>query len=277
MFVLKRLGISCICAILLAACGSSHSAKASTSQSVTSTTDLGSTTTSSTATSTTQPGVAPAVGRQTYVRTVATPALGVSVTYPELGGMASGSIEGNINAAILGAVKGYVKAFETQLGERSSGSSAQGGGPTQSQMDGSFTTEFIDSRYASFKFQLTEFAVGAATNSIIYPTLTFDLSSGRSLSLSDLFTDSNYLSKLSSLSKVQLDSKLGSNANQNLVTNGTQPSSSNFADWNMKSSGLEITFPGGQVAAVASGGTSIVIPYSDLKSIAKTGGPISQP
>lgn len=268
----KKLYSLVVAAFLLAACGSSNSTKASTSSSTSSTSS--STTTSTSSTTTTFPGVVPAVGRQSYVKTIASPSLLVNISYPELGGMASSSVEANINAAVKAAVKGYVSNFEKSLEEQGGYHPPSGSQSNPSQISGSFTTTLIDPRYASFKFMLTSFATGAASSYSQSPAVTFDLNTGQLLTLGNLFATSAYLTSLSNLSRTQLTSKLGGN-NSNLVDGGTQPNASNFSEWDLTSSGLQLSFPQGQVAAAASGVISIVIPYSQLSGIAKRPGPLT--
>jgi hypothetical protein len=209
-----------------------------------------------------------------YVKTISSPSLLANITYPELGGMASNSIQSNINTAIKIAVRGYITSFESQLGEQSGLSPSGGSGSEQSQISGSFTTEFKDAKYVSFRFLITSYAAGAASPTTTVPTLTFDLATGQQMTLSSLFANQSYLTTLSNLSRGQLQSTLGSAANVNQIDGGTQPVPSNFADWNLTNKGLELSFSQGQVAAVASGVVKIVIPYADLSGIAKNPGPL---
>lgn len=261
-----------ISALLLAACGSSHAAKTSAS---TTTSAVTTTSTSVSTTTTSAPlGPAPAVASLNYVKTISSPSLVANITYPELGGMASNTIQSNINTAIKIAVRGYVTSFESQLGERSGLSPSGGSQSVQSQISGSFTTEFKDAKYVSFRFLITSYAAGAASPSTTVPTLTFDLATGQQMTLSSLFASQSYLTTLSNLSRSQLQSTLGSAANVNQIDGGTQPVPSNFADWNLTNKGLELSFSQGQVAAVASGVVKIVIPYANLSGIAKNSGPL---
>lgn len=189
--------------------------------------------------------------------------------------MASNSLQSNINVAIKNAVHGYVTSFEAQLGELSGlNSSSGGGGSEQSQISGSFTTEFIDAKYVSFRFLVTSYASGAASPTTSVPTLTFDLGTGQQMTLESLFANQSYLTTLSNLSRSQLQSTLGSGANVNQIDGGTQPVLSNFSNWNLTSKGLEVSFSQGQVAAAASGVIKVVIPYTDLSGIAKNPGPL---
>lgn len=208
------------------------------------------------------------------MKTITSPSLVVNITYPELGGMGSNSIQSNINTAIKNAVHGYVASFESQLGEQSGLNPSGGGGSLQSQISGSFTTEFIDAKYASFRFLVTSYAAGAASPTTSVPTLTFNLANGQQMTLASLFANQSYLTTLSNLSRTQLQTTLGSGANVNQIDGGTQPVSSNFSEWNLTPKGLEISFSQGQVAAVASGVVKVIIPYADLSGIAKNPGPL---
>lgn len=262
--------------LLAASCGSSNGARTATSTTTTSTTEVGSTTSSTT---TTRPGVVPAIGLKSYVTSVQSPSLVANISYPVLGGMASGQIQGNINAAISKAVTGYVSSFQTRLEGQSTTTlpPGVGNGVTQSQISGSFIKELVDPRYVSFKFLITTYAAGAASPTTEAACLTFDLSNGQLLTLSDLFSGSSYLPALSSMAKTAVSTKLGQAGDQNLINGGTQPNAGNFSNWNLTANGLELTFSQGLVAAAAAGVVSVVLPYSGLSKLAKSPGPLTNP
>ena len=265
--------------LVAAGCGSSHNAKTS---STTTSSQVTTTTTSTTTTTTTAPpGVVPAVGLKSYVTSVPSPNLVANISYPILGGMASNQIESNINATIYKAVTGYVASFEKQLQNVSPTTTGAGGpagnGAEQSQISGSFTKELVDSRYVSFKFLISTYAVAAASPTTESESLTFDLGSGDLLSLSSLFSTTNYLQTISTLSRTAINAKLGQSANQAFVNLGTQPNATNFASWNLTNTGFELTFSQGQVAPMASGVVTIEIPYSQLSAVAKSPGPLTKP
>lgn len=267
-----------IVGLVAASCGSSKSPQAASSSTTTTTQAVTTTTTTSTTTTTT-PGVVPAVGLRSYVATIKSPDLMVNISYPVLGGMASGQIEGQVNSQILGAVKGYVSNFQTQLDGVSPtvapGSPGANSGP--SQMSGSFTKELVDSNYVSFLFQISVAAVSAASPTTETESLTFDLKSGKLLTLSDLFSGTKYLSTLSSLARTALAAKLGQGASQSFIDGGTQPNAANFACWNLTKTAFQLTFSQGKVAPTASGVVSVALPYSQLSSISKNPGPLTNP
>ena len=261
--------------LICASCGSPHHANSLSSLS-TATTEAPVTTSSTT---TTHPGVVPAIGTKSFVKSTQAPVLVANITYPELGGMASGQIEANINAAISQAVTGFVSSFEATISGETSATPPGGSvnGVTQSQISGSFTNELVDSRYVSFRFLVTTYSAGAASPSTEAHSLTFNLSNGQLLTLTDLFSGSNYLSTLSSLARSALASKLGKTADPNFIDGGTQPYAANFANWNLTASGLELTFSQGTVAASATGVVTIIVPYSAVSTVANSSGPLTNP
>lgn len=219
----------------------------------------------------------PSVRHGSYVKTFSAPSVTANIEYPKLNGTIPASIAGSINVTIVDAVKGYVSDFVSSLGERAGVASSSNGGVSASQISGSVSTELIDQRFASFKFTITTYALGAASPNSEARTLTFDLSNGKQVSLASLFATPNYLSSLSSLSRTELKKRLGQNADLPQITGGTQPYPSNFSHWNLTKNGLEITFSQGRVAAVASGIIGISIPYSKLSQIAKNPGTLTNP
>ncbi len=272
----KFLSVAVLSGLLAAGCGGSPGA--ATSSSSTTSSELTTTTTTST-TTTTQPGIVPAVGLKTYVTSVNSPSLVANISYPVLGGMASSQIQASINSSVYKAVEDYVSSFETELesANLTPVPGSAGGGASSSEISGSFTKELVDSRYASFRFLISTAASGAASPTTEAESLTFDLNSGRLLSLSDLFSSSNYLSTLSSLAKSAITAKLGQNADQAFINNGAQPNAANFASWNLTGTEFELTFSQGQVAPMASGVVTVLVPYSALSGIAKNPGPLTNP
>lgn len=273
----KFLPVLVLFGLIAAGCGGSPGA--TTASSSTTTTSEVTTTTTSSSTTTTQPGIAPAVGLKTYVTSVSSPRLVANISYPVLGGMASNQIQATINASVYKAVEGYVSSFETQLENVNPTTvpGSAGGGANSSEISGSFTKELVDSRYASFRFLISTAAAAAASPTTEAESLTFDLKTGKLLSLSDLFSSSDYLSTLSSLAKSAISAKLGQNTDQAFINNGAQPSAANFASWNLKSTEFELTFSQGQVAPMASGVVTVPISYSALSAIAKNPGPLTNP
>jgi len=118
----------------------------------------------------------------------------------------------------------------------------------------------------SIKFEMMGYVNGAAHPYHLNPTLNFDLESGKELSLADLFLpNSDYLSPISKYCVAQLNTRdIGFT---DTFTQGADPKPDNYKNWNITADGLLITFDEYQVAAYAVGPQTVVIPYSELKSL----------
>ncbi len=122
----------------------------------------------------------------------------------------------------------------------------------------------------SYVFTVTQDTGGAHPNSY-YQTFTFDSKTGQQLMLSDLFMPgSDYLSTLSSLSRSALLSQEGANAQSELIDQGTQASSTSFANFALDGANFDIFFAPYQVASYALGPQTVQIPLTQLTSILNT-------
>ncbi|SRR5579883_8154 len=93
--------------------------------------------------------------------------------------------------------------------------------------------------------------------------INFDLNSGESLALEDLFqADTNYLDQLADYSREALNKKL---KDKERIMQGTMPDADNYKIWNLSPHGLLITFEGYQVAPSRDGSQTVLIPYTVLE------------
>ncbi|TAK72009.1 MAG: DUF3298 domain-containing protein [Gammaproteobacteria bacterium] len=93
--------------------------------------------------------------------------------------------------------------------------------------------------------------------------LNFDLDSGETLSLEDLFQpDSDYLNRIAEYSRDVLNRKL---RDKGMLMEGTTPTSENYKNWNLNPRGILITFDEYQVAPYVYGTQTVLIPYSVVK------------
>jgi hypothetical protein len=107
--------------------------------------------------------------------------------------------------------------------------------------------------------------------------LNYDVKNGKKIALADLFNPkSNYLSVLSTYSSKDLKDQLRKDdmLDEDMVKSGTEPRADNYAAWTITRKGLYITFDPYQVAAYAAGPQHVLVPYSALKNIIKTDGPV---
>jgi len=143
----------------------------------------------------------------------------------------------------------------------------------RSELTASAETTLLDTRLASFRTTATTNIAGAAhpTNTVV--TASFDLSTGRRLALADLFrAGADYLDAVSSAALAQLATVPGYDAG--LARTGAAPSDANFARFSLTEHALEITFAQGQVGPYAIGMPRVTIPYSQLRPLLASPGPL---
>lgn len=109
---------------------------------------------------------------------------------------------------------------------------------------------------------------GAHPNSYL-KTLTYDLQSGRKLSLEEFFGRKVPYKFLSGYCADALKDQLGVCADEPTIETGTDPDPSNYSNYLVTDDGLEICFDAYQVASYAEGQQSVTIPYKVLEPFMK--------
>jgi hypothetical protein len=131
--------------------------------------------------------------------------------------------------------------------------------------------------YSSGSFVSYEYDVfmdtGGAHPNNFYRTLVFNLN-GDTVKLGDLFKpDSNYLERIASSSKAQIEAQIkqraGSEAVDTLIADGFSAKEENFQSFVVDSDRLRIFIPPYQAAAYAAGAFEVQIPLVDVKDILK--------
>jgi Protein of unknown function (DUF3298)/Deacetylase PdaC len=149
-------------------------------------------------------------------------------------------------------------------------------------IDVGYDVEYADDDLISVSFGEDTFTGGAHPNHDFF-ALTYDLKAGRALALADLFKPgAKYLSKISAYATQDLkgrkDPDSGENMGlaQDIFEDGAKPTLVNYSNWNITKKGLLITFPPYQVAAYAYGPQFVLIPYAQLKDIARPDGALAK-
>ncbi len=101
----------------------------------------------------------------------------------------------------------------------------------------------------------------------------YDLKNNRPLALADLFNEkADYLTFLSEYCTADLKTRFNEALN---TTEGLAPAAENFAHWNLTAGGIEFTFSNFQLGLDnATGDQSVLVPYSALKSMIQSNGPL---
>jgi len=123
----------------------------------------------------------------------------------------------------------------------------------------------------SFKFDFSFYADTAAHPGLNSLTVTYDLGQARPLALDDLFLP-GYLEFISSYCIAEL-SKQPFFAEPFSV--GATPTAENYRNWNLASSGLQITFDAYQVAPGAAGPQTVIVPWDQLSAYLNPQGPLA--
>jgi hypothetical protein len=120
----------------------------------------------------------------------------------------------------------------------------------------------------SYVFSITEDTLGAHPNTY-FRTFTFNLKTGQSLALSDLFQPTaNYVDAVSTLTRAALIKQQGSAVNPaDFINPGTTANADNFQNFAIDGSNLVIFFPPYQVASYAAGPQIVRIPLSQLSAL----------
>lgn len=196
------------------------------------------------------------------------------IIYPEFINYYDKEIEKNFNETVRGLIdkefapfEEYMKDYDTAITE------------WESYFNIEYSLQGINNNIVSINFLKDMYCAGAAHGDSYFFSLNYDLNRDRSLTFSDLFTESSdYLKIISDYSigdimKQSLES--GYPAEEEWVKRGAGPEDENFTCFNITSQGLIITFNVYQVGSYADGYKQVTIPYSVLKDVIKPDGPLS--
>ena len=127
----------------------------------------------------------------------------------------------------------------------------------------------------SISFGISEYAGGAHPNGYS-AVISYDFKSNRKLTLADLFLPGKpYLPFISRYAIGKLKARQTDPPDLEWINRGAGPKAENYKNWNLTSTGLEITFDAYQVASYAEGPQLVFIPYSELKTLINPDGPVA--
>jgi len=147
----------------------------------------------------------------------------------------------------------------------------------ESTFDSRYQVEFATNDLVSIGFIINTYFEGAAHGNYNVIVFNYDLTSGQTLKLADLFKpNSNYLKSISDYAVKSLRKQLTPDPENDWIQNGAGPEEKNYQSWNVKREGLEVTFNPYQVASYAEGPQVVVIPYTVLKDVIDPDGPLAK-
>jgi hypothetical protein len=127
----------------------------------------------------------------------------------------------------------------------------------------------------SVRLEAHDYSWPAAHGGNTSTSITFDLRSGRRISLESLFrAHSSYLSVIAQYCEEELNRRGILCGPGTLFAGGTSPTAKHYRTWNVTKDGLMITFDEYQVAAHTEGQPSVIVPYETLQTIIDPKGPL---
>lgn len=143
-----------------------------------------------------------------------------------------------------------------------------------SSFDAQYALVYQNSGLWALKFIFSGYTDGAAHPFHYSLTLNYDLEQGKALSLENLFVaESGYLTTISSFCIAELSRRdIGFYGG---FEQGAEPLEENYRNWNITLDGIMITFDEYQVAPYAVGPQTVIVPYSELKSLINPKGPLA--
>lgn len=127
--------------------------------------------------------------------------------------------------------------------------------------------------YLAIRFDISEYAAGAAHPNTAVVTKNYDLSAKRRIELRDLFVENaDYLSVIARSAKRELQKKFiadGLPPDAAWLEEGSEPKPENYETWLVAADGLHVIFGQYQVAPYAYGISEVRIPWTELTEIMK--------
>lgn len=204
------------------------------------------------------------------------PKVFVKSVFPQLSGDNDNPFLDRFNQVVNELVQGEIDDFKNQAKQTLETTKAHPDQPGKNDLYVDYNTSAIKSgqeHIISVRFSFQGFLAGMAHPYHHHLVLNYNLDTGEQIELSDLFIpDADYLTTLSDYTRKVLSKRL---TDQQMVIDGTEPKPENFKVWNIKSDGLLITFDEYLVAPYVNGAQTVLVPYSELKSILARESPIA--
>jgi hypothetical protein len=187
----------------------------------------------------------------------------VTFKKPVIGGVSAAAAT-KMNGAITAKVNSYVTAFTS----RELPALVTGASP--STLDGNYTIALNSSSLVSLRLSILTQVSGAATVGEA-GSISFDVSTGATITLSDVFTNpAAALPIITAKTRGSLSGTLGSDLKW---PGGTVPMSFFDKAWTFTPAGLEFMWSQGAIASPNAGMPTAVVAWADLKSTIKASGP----
>lgn len=207
---------------------------------------------------------------------------GIEAEYPQLTGSITPNVEKfnqNARALVLKKVSDFRKEMAPKESEGPAEATAE---PTPETMGSDlgigYTVALANDELISIEFSVGSYYSGAAHPNSYTEVLNFDLKNGKVIRLGELFNPgAKYLQAISTYSVEDLkkqSKEKNAMLDDDWIKRGAGPKAENYKSWTISRKGLAINFDSYQVGPYAAGPQHVFIPYSALKDLIKTDGPL---
>ena len=147
---------------------------------------------------------------------------------------------------------------------------------TGSYYEANYWVSLATPNLVSLTFGVSTYYEGAAHPNHHTIAFNYDITAGRALAIKDLFKPgSNYMKVISDYTIAELKKKFAPDADEEWIQRGAGANEENYKSWNITKRGLLVTFDPYQVAYYAAGPQEVTIPYSVLRNVIDSKGPLA--
>lgn len=187
----------------------------------------------------------------------------IDVEYPQIEGIEVGK---DMNTKVTALVEKMTNAFKKTVAQATP--LVIDGETLPSGLTIRYKTDQVSPEVVSIELLVSDYQSGAAHPNNYTKVFNYDVAQKREIQLSDLFTkESNYLKTLSTIAKEQITAQLqkdGMSGDEQMITDGTQPTAENFQLFAIRPNSLILIFDPYQVAPYVAGTRKVTIPAEQL-------------
>lgn len=193
---------------------------------------------------------------------------------PQMSWSGHSSITSKVNGGVEGWATDQVAVFGARVVQDLANAKNLPASLPESSMTVTYKVARLSAAVVSYSFEVEPYVRGAAHPEQNPAGLTFSLKDGSVYTLAGLFKPgAAYLPVLAKAAGSGLAAFHPAGAHCYLGK-GPTASANEFGAWWLTPTGLALAFPAGQYTASYCGPPAIIVPYSQLKSIAATGSPL---
>ena len=200
----------------------------------------------------------------------------ISAQYPQLSGGHNPNFE-KFNQVARGSVTKEVASFKKNMAP-AEGEEPPPEGSMGSDLTISYEVALAQDDLISVQYVIGSYYQGAAHPNSGSQVINFDLKNGKQLKLSDLFKPgSKYLPAIANYCIADLKKQAKEKGLlDDEINEGASATAQNYHSWTITKRGLGITFDAYQVGPYAAGPQYVLVPYSSLKDLINSEGPVAQ-